>query len=115
MLVLVLTDLHTTTALKWVNVFTSAAAMYRHAGALQDWSSSHVLSSLVFVFSTSIHGLICWVQMGAGGGAVVVNMFYTPPARVKYNKACRHLVKQSRMEPINCIPPCKHDSLSAKK
>lgn len=112
---LVLTDLYTATAFKWVNVFTSAAAMYRYAGALQDWSSLHVLSSLVFVFSASMHGHICRVQMGGGGGVGMVYMLCAPPVRVKYNKVCRHLVKQSQMEPINCITPCKHDSLSAKK
>lgn len=89
--------------------------MYSYAGALQKWSSSHVLSSLVFVFAMSMHGYICRVGMGGGGGVAVVDMLCTPPARVKYNKVCRHLVKQSQIEPINCITPCKHNPLSAKK
>lgn len=77
---LILTDLHTT-AHKWVTIFTSAAATYSYPGALQNWSSSHVLSSLMFVFTMSMHGYISRVGMGGGGGVAVVDMLYTPPAR----------------------------------
>lgn len=50
-----------------------------------------------------------------GGGEAVVDVLCTPAARGKYNKVCRQLVKQSQMGPINCVTPCKHNSLSAKK
>lgn len=52
--------------------------------------------------------------MGGGGGAVV-DVVCTPAARGKYNKVCRQLVKEPRIGPINCVTPCKHNSLSVKK
>lgn len=74
--------------------------------------SSQALASLRSIAFFCVH--IClYTWDGEGGG--VDNLAAHHSCEGKYIKLCRQLVKQSLTGAINCIGPCKHDSLSAKR
>lgn len=68
-------------------------------------------------FSVRIHVQCLYVEQGwrGEGRGEWTSLLCTTGVKGKYIKVCRQLVKQSWTGAINCVGPCKHNSLSAKR